>query len=305
MDFVTIDFETATAQRDSPCEIGLTFVENFEIVESRSWLIKPFYEEFDSYNIFIHGISPKDVKDKPEFDELWTEIKPLIENRFLIAHNAAFDFSVLRKTLERYNLSFPIIDYSCSYLISKKIWKGLPSYDLKSLCNIYNIDFIHHRAEADSLATAKLITHMFKENLIFTKGDITDILHLNLGRLFTNGYQPSGSILKRKIFDLNNISNDPNEHDQQSIFYRKTIVFTGTLSSMNRSEAQKLIAKIGGSNRSSITKETDFLIVGQQDFRIVGEQGMSMKQKKALDYIEKGSKMEIISEDDFIRLIDR
>jgi DNA polymerase III subunit epsilon len=40
MDFITLDFETATSQRDSPCEIGLTFVSGGQIVETKSWLIK-------------------------------------------------------------------------------------------------------------------------------------------------------------------------------------------------------------------------------------------------------------------------
>ena len=71
MDFVTIDFETATAQRDSPCEIGLTFVENFRIVDSKSWLIKPLYEEFNSFNISIHGIEP--WKDGQFYDVLTYE----------------------------------------------------------------------------------------------------------------------------------------------------------------------------------------------------------------------------------------
>lgn len=35
MDFVAIDFETANEQRSSVCEIGLTFVENNEIKETR------------------------------------------------------------------------------------------------------------------------------------------------------------------------------------------------------------------------------------------------------------------------------
>ena len=70
MNFITIDFETANAQRNSPCEIGLTFVENFEIIESKSWLIKPINNEFDYFNIMIHGITPEDVENEPEFATL-------------------------------------------------------------------------------------------------------------------------------------------------------------------------------------------------------------------------------------------
>ena len=162
MDFITLDFETANSQRNSPCEIGLTFVKNGQIIETKSWLIKPMDNEFDNFNILIHGIRPEHVADKPEFNELWTEIKPLVENNLIIAHNASFDISVLRKTLELYQLSFPTLNYSCSYIFSKKVWQGLPAYDLKTLCKVNNINLNHHRAGADSKATAELTLKAFE-----------------------------------------------------------------------------------------------------------------------------------------------
>jgi DNA polymerase-3 subunit epsilon len=42
-----------------------------------------------------------------------------------------------------------------------------------------------------------------------------------------------------------------------------------------------------------VTKNTDFLVVGQQDYRVVGDDGMSSKQEKAIRLIEKGSDLEI------------
>ncbi|MEO7907740.1 MAG: exonuclease domain-containing protein, partial [Saprospiraceae bacterium] len=134
MDFISIDFETATRERNSPCEIGLTFVKDNKVINTLSWLIKPIqYPDFDSFNVYLHGITPRDVSKQPEFDTLWHDkILPLIEGKFLIAHNASFDFSVLRKTLETYDIPFPTLQYSCSYIISKKVIKGLLSYDLSS-----------------------------------------------------------------------------------------------------------------------------------------------------------------------------
>ena len=108
MDFIAIDFETATSDRNSPCEIGLTFVENWEIKETRSWLIKPkCYPYFNPVNISIHGIRPEHVVNEPEFDEIWHEIKPFLEQKLLIAHNASYDFIVL----------FYIFDYSSKILL--------------------------------------------------------------------------------------------------------------------------------------------------------------------------------------------
>lgn len=301
MEFITIDFETATAQRDSPCEIGLTFVSGGQIVDTKSWLIKPMYDEFDYFNILIHGIRPEHVADKPEFNELWKEIKPLVENKFLIAHNAGFDISVLRRTLEAYQLPLPTLNYSCSYIFSKKIWQGLPAYDLKTLCRVNNIDLKHHRAGADSKATAELTLKAFEIAGVSSLDDFSEKLKTTVGQLYEGGYRPSETKRIYKPKDLSKIVGDPTKHNPDSIFYGRTVVFTGALSSMVRAEAQKTIADIGGIIGNSVTKDTDFLVVGQQDYRVVGDDGMSSKQEKAIKLIEKGSTLEILSEDDFLK----
>ena len=303
MDFITIDFETARPERDSPCEIGLTFVKNKRIVETKSWLIKPYYSDFDVFNILIHGIQPKDVADKPEFNELWKIIEPLIENQLLIAHNASFDFSVLRKTLETYKLPFPSLDYICSYIFSKKIWQGLPSYDLGTLCKINEINFNHHRAGDDSRATAELALKAFEIAGINSVDDFAEKLKTTIGKLYKGGYTASETKRDNSKKDISKIVGDPKNHNPSCIFYGKTIVFTGTLTSMQRIEAHQKMVDIGGIISNGVTKDTDYLIVGQQDYRIVGDEGMSNKQLKAISLIEKGSNLEILSEDTFLRNI--
>ncbi len=301
MDFITIDFETATSDRDSPCEIGLTFVKDRQIVDTKSWLIKPMYDEFDYFNVLVHGIRPEHVANEPEFNIIWTEIKPLIENQFLIAHNASFDISVLRKTLQAYQIPFPTLNYSCSYIFCKKVWQGLPAYDLKSLCKLNNINFNHHRAAADSRATAELALKAFELAEVFCHEDFPEKLKTSIGQLYDGGYRPCETKRTYKARDLTSIIGDPTKHNLNSIFYGRTVVFTGALSSMVRAEAQQTIADIGGIIGGNVTKDTDFLIIGQQDYRIVGEDGMSNKQEKAVKLIEKGATLEIISENDFIR----
>ena len=304
MDFITIDFETATAQRDSPCEIGLTFVQNSQIGETKSWLIKPhYYPHFDYFNVGIHGIRPQDVKHEPEFCDLWNDIRPLIDGQFLIAHNAGFDLSVLRKTLDTYQLPYPTLNYSCSYIFSKKVWEGLPSYDLKTLCRTNGIDLSHHRAGADSRATAELALKAFSKAGVSCVEDFPEKLRTIVGRLYEGGYKPSETKYSYAYRSGNPtlIVGDPTKHNTESIFYGKTVVFTGALSSMVRADAQQLIADIGGTLGNGVTKQTDFLIVGQQDYRVVGDDGMSSKQEKAVKLIEKGATLEILSENDFLR----
>ncbi|ASB49365.1 3'-5' exonuclease [Alkalitalea saponilacus] len=199
MDFITIDFETADRFRDSACEIGLTFVENFNITETKSWLIKPgCYPIFDPYNIHVHKIKPSEVANAPNFCELWPEIHPLIENQLLIAHNASFDLSVLRTTLDYYGLEYPELMYSCSYLFSKNVWQGLSGYGLEALCNYHDIDLRHHRAGPDSRATAELVIQAFEFAGVNSIDDFPEKLQMKIGRLFPGGYLPSGKVKARR-----------------------------------------------------------------------------------------------------------
>ena len=305
MDFVTIDFETATSERNSPCEIGLTFVKDSKVVDTKSWLIKPIqYPYFDDFNMQIHGIYPEDVADQPSFKTLWyEEIQSLLEDQFIIAHNAGFDISVLRRTLETYKISFPSMQYSCSYIFSKKVWAGLLRYDLKSLCLHNDIPLQHHRAAADSLACAALSLRAFEIAGVNSIEDFPEKLRTIVGQMYNGGYKPSLTKTVYKPKENIPIVGDPAKHNPESIFYRKSVVFTGALSSMVRAKAHQIIADIGGFIQDSVTKDTDVLIVGQQDFRVVGEDGMSNKQEKAQKLLEKGATIEVISEDAFLRNI--
>lgn len=302
MDFITIDFETANQYRNSPCEIGLTFVEDNKIINSKSWLIKPKEMDFNDFNISIHGIKPEDIYNKPEFDEIWNEILPLIDNKFIIAHNASFDMSVLRNTLDLYSIPYPNIQYVCSYIFSKKLWLNLPSYGLSNLCRINGIELNHHRAESDSLATAKLALNAFLIADVNCIEDIPKKLKTKIGFINESTYEPS--ISKGKTHCKNAYSAlERRESNPDCIFYGKNIVFTGTLNSMERKQAQQIITDIGGIICSGVNKKTDYLIVGQQDYRVVGEDGMSTKQENAIKLNNKGFSIETISEDEFLKHI--
>ena len=49
----------------------------------------------------------------------------------------------------------------------------------------------------------------------------------------------------------------------ESPFTGKTVVFTGELNSMTRSQAQELIKRLGGKPTSSVSRRTDFVVVGE------------------------------------------
>lgn len=181
IDFCAIDFETATTDRNSACEMGICVVENGEIVQTKTWLIKPpSFPYFNHFNVAVHGIQPEEVADAPTFDEIWNEAEKLMYGNLMIAHNAAFDASVLRSCLEYYGIFKPKLKYTCSIQIAKNSWKNLPKYGLKSLAEYHQIKFNHHRAGADAEVCAKISLLAFEKMMITRNEEIHEVLKKNI-----------------------------------------------------------------------------------------------------------------------------
>jgi DNA polymerase-3 subunit epsilon len=318
INFVAIDFETANESRSSVCQVGLSFVEKGEIVDNRSWLVRPKDNRYLSFNIMIHGIKPEDTADKPEFDVIWKELYPLIEGKILIAHFAAFDMYVLRQTLDLYDLEYPNINTACSRTLSKRAYPGLLSYSLESMAfELGIIQIRHHDAGDDARVCAEICLKTFQKDGMDDFSKITDMYRIIMGAMCSDNRSYIGTRSKRdyirnnskkestqkRLSDIKTIAVDDFEHDQDNIFYDRCVVFTGTLSSMRREDAMFIISYVGGIPEDRLTSRTNFLIVGQQNFNVVGEGGMSGKQKKASQLFKKGQDIEILSEDDFLRNI--
>lgn len=315
LDFITIDFETANYARNSICQIGIATVKNNQIKEVKTWLVNP-ETFFDDFNVRLHGISPKDVEDKPNFKEVWPKVYEHISDgtdcNMLFAHNAQFDMQALMADLSRYDMSIPYIPFGCTLAISRRTWPGEPSYSLESLCRKFGIKPGTHDAGEDARACAEILLLACKEkdiNLSIPIESIEDITLIEdkfqflFGEISDEGYLSSICQRMNSSKRIRQIIGDESKNNSDSIFYGKNVVFTGTLSSMKRSEAQQIIADIGGVNQNGVNRNTNYLIVGQQDYRIVGDDGMSNKQEKALELLKKGADIEILSEDDFLRSI--
>lgn len=197
MDFTVIDFETANSKRASACSLGIVKVKNGKITEKNSWLIKPNEMEFDYRNISIHGIRPEDVENEPEFDVLYeTVFKKYLCNQLIVAHNASFDISVLRKTLDLYNIEYPSFDYLCTVKIAQKTWPELFNHKLNTVSDYLNFKFNHHDALEDCLACSNLLINACKRKNVDSPYVLADKLGISVGNVFQKGYN-SCSINKR------------------------------------------------------------------------------------------------------------
>lgn len=196
MDFLALDFETATSQHDSPCELGIAVVRGGVVREVHNWMIKPrYWPHFSPWNIAVHGIRPNDVAGAPSWDGIWSEVAGILHGSTVVAHNAAFDMSVLRSTLASHRLPHPTFQYFCSVGMSRKIWPGMPKYDLKTLCTQHRIPLQHHRASHDAEATATLVIKALAGYPRMPVTDLLQALKVKVGGFYPGGHRtPSGKV---------------------------------------------------------------------------------------------------------------
>ena len=72
---------------------------------------------------------------------------------------------------------------------------------------------------------------------------------------------------------------------------------------MSRRDAYQLVLNLGGIPEDTITKKTDFLVVGNTDFAASIKNGKTNKMKKADMYRAKGQDILTLSENTFFQML--
>ncbi len=153
------DVETPNRNNHRMCSIGIVHWVKGEQVLAKEWLVQPDCS-FDSFNVRLHGVSPAMVADRPNFEGIWQEIHKYFEDTLVVAHNAAFDVSVLDKVLDFYALEKPSFHYACTVQMAKRRLPKQP-FNLAALSASLNVVLSrHHNALADTLACAGIFRHL-------------------------------------------------------------------------------------------------------------------------------------------------
>jgi DNA polymerase-3 subunit epsilon len=151
MNFIAIDFETAKYSRESACSVGLVKFLDGKAVDDFYSLIRPPILYIRPEFTDIHGLTVEDVRDAPDFAEVWKNgILPFAGDLPLVAHNADFDMGVLRAALKWYELAIPPFEYFCTLELARAAWPELESHALTSLGEHFGIVYDAHNALADA-----------------------------------------------------------------------------------------------------------------------------------------------------------
>ncbi len=160
---VFLDFETTQAPEGlRAVEVALVLVERGEVTRKESWLFNSGVR-IDDASMGVHGITNQDVAKEKSFAQRWPEMKPILSQAIVIAHNASFDASVLHAELKRNGLMPPPMEWWCTWKLSKEIYKGLfASYSLDYLRYELNLKgSVSHRAADDAA-----VLHQLFESLL-------------------------------------------------------------------------------------------------------------------------------------------
>lgn len=163
--FVAIDFETANGNRASVCSVGIVIVKNGKIINKLYRLIRPFPNYYTQWTTAVHGLTSTDTEKAEDFPKVWAEIKPLLEDLPLVAHNSPFDEDCLKAVHEAYQLTYPDYKFYCTCRTSRKVFgKELPNHQLHTVAARCGYDLTnHHHALADAEACAQIALQLIPE----------------------------------------------------------------------------------------------------------------------------------------------
>ena len=89
MRFAAIDLECATSDTGNVCEVGVVVMEDRKEVGRFRSRVRPAIAEFGDWQRWNLPYTLKDVMQAPSFVEVWEELRPLIGDSPLVAHNAS------------------------------------------------------------------------------------------------------------------------------------------------------------------------------------------------------------------------
>ena len=104
------------------------------------------------------------LRNAPKFYEVAKRVVEITEGCILVAHNAKFDYRVLKMEFKRLGFEFEK-QTLCTVELAKKLIPGHQSYSLGKITRSLGIPVSdRHRASGDAIATVKLFSMLLERN---------------------------------------------------------------------------------------------------------------------------------------------
>lgn len=159
--FICFDIETTglSANRDKITEIGAVKVENGQITDTFSTFANPGMP-IPAKITELTGITDAMVKDAPSQSEAVSAFLEFAGDNVLVAHNAPFDTSFIRKACENMNREYNYTSID-TVAISRAILTDIKNCKLDTVAKYLRLgDFNHHRATDDAEMLARIFINL-------------------------------------------------------------------------------------------------------------------------------------------------
>lgn len=282
MRYAAIDVETANADLSSICQVGVAFFQDSAHTSSWSSLVDP-EDEFDGFNVSVHGIDEQAVRGAPKWPSVAMELRALLADSIVACHTP-FDRAATTQACEKYGLEV----FECRWLdtarVVRRAWPdkfATTGYGLRNVAKFLGIEFKHHDALEDARAAGEVLCRA-SAHAGLTVDDWC-------------------ARVQRPI-DLTSIQSIARDGNAEGPLFGNVAVFTGSLV-IPRREAADLAAWAGCDVGTSVTRKTTLLIVGDQDVSKLAGKTKSSKHIKAEELIRQGCQIRILRESDFQSIV--
>ncbi len=285
-DYCILDTETTglSAYYDEIIEVGIIRVRNNTIVDQYAQLIHP-NNPIDGFITNLTGITNEMVENMPQIEAVKDAVLSFLGEDIIIGHNTSFDIRFLEEAFggSLHNKYMDTVQFA------RKVYPELMHHRLSDLCEYLSLSTNTHRSLADCIATKELY------DAIKSKMESDN---LRIEDLWAKEKHSSKGI------DISSIVPTEFEIYEDGFFYGKHVVFTGKLEKMLRKDAMQIVVNLGGILDNSVTKETNYLILGDNDYNAILKGEKSSKHKKAEELKLKGQDIEILDENTFYDLLE-
>jgi DNA polymerase-3 subunit epsilon len=164
--YAILDIETTGGQfnEEGITEIAIYKFDGHEIVDQFISLVNPEIP-IQPFVVKLTGINNAMLRSAPKFFEVAKRIIEMTNDCVLVAHNADFDYRILRTEFRRLGYDFNVKTL-CTVELSKRLLPEQPSHSLGKLVRALGIPMAdRHRASGDAMATVKLFKMLLDKDL--------------------------------------------------------------------------------------------------------------------------------------------
>lgn len=241
----------------------------------------------------VNGITDDMVSNAPKAEEVRQAFLTFLGELLIVGYNVNFDLRFLYSTFGDVFDGWGYVD--ALSIARASLWTSDYKLETVASCIGFQPTSSFHDSFTDCEAVAAVLQELGADLDNWNK----EFHAVKCGEMYPSRY---GHTVRpcdiERTTDLSSI-------DPKNPFFGKTVVFTGDLR-MSRAEAMQAAINLGASVKTSVSRKTDYLIVGKQDLNLVGEDGMSTKERKAIGLNEIGfAHIEILCESQFLSIIQR